>query len=255
IDVMEEVKCLHSDYGHVYGGLVNGMLEVISLQNNKKIDTYQSDDQCIHCITSAREGGFKLLCVSSQDATITIYDAFSGLPVRVLEGHTKTAFSVQVCVNMNKVYSGSGDKTVMVHDLHTGELEHVYKDYKGMVTSVFIDRSYLYSASYDRLIRCYDVESQSLKCMYYGAGQRVVSSIVVHDRKLYTGNRDGEIFVISLDSKQVWPCQSDNCKHVFGIRHHLLYHLLNDHTVQNSFMTKCTWRGCKQWFYTQKDSK
>ncbi|XP_050404539.1 zinc finger protein 106 isoform X1 [Patella vulgata] len=253
IDVLEEVKCLHSDYGHVYGGLSNGMLEVIRLQANKKIDTYQSDDQCIHCITSAREGGFKLLCVSSQDATITVYDAFSGLPVRVLEGHSKTAFSVRV--TMNKVYSGSGDKTVMVHDLHTGDLEHVYKDHKGMVTSIYVDGGLLFSASYDRFVRCYDTENQTLKCMYYGAGHSVVSRLVVHDGKLYTGNRDGEISVIHINHQQVWPCQCDNCTHIFGVKDHLLHHVLTDHLTPNSFMTKCTWRGCKQWFSTQRESK
>ena len=50
----------------------------------------------IHCMAWTREGSTRLLCVAAQDAHIHVIDSASGLPVRIIGGHTKTAFSLCV---------------------------------------------------------------------------------------------------------------------------------------------------------------
>ena len=70
----------------------------------------------ITCLASAMEGVRKLLCVASNDCTICVRDAITGLLIHMLEGHTKTPLCL--CVVNHIVYSGGTDKSVQVYNLN-----------------------------------------------------------------------------------------------------------------------------------------
>ena len=65
---------------------------------------FQASDLAVHCMTWTREGSTRLLCVASQDARIHIIDAASGLPVRIIAGHSRTPFAL--CVSAPSVEHG-----------------------------------------------------------------------------------------------------------------------------------------------------
>ncbi|XP_071078853.1 zinc finger protein 106-like isoform X1 [Haliotis cracherodii] len=249
-ELSEEIKCMHYDAGTLYVGLMSGSVEVFEVKNQRHKDSFQCAYQAIHCISSAREGGSKLICVSAQDTTISVCDARSGLPVRILGGHKKTSFSVMSSDHF--VFSGSGDRTVMMHNLHTGKLEWTFKEHGGIVTSVWVEGNTLYSAGYDRLVRCFDIKSHTLRKMYYGAGKGVIMSIAVHGDELYTGSREGHVECIQMKAES-WPCKIDSCQYVFGVREHLLHHLLTDHVLPNNKLARCMWKDCTDWLTQQKD--
>ncbi|XP_046578949.1 zinc finger protein 106-like isoform X2 [Haliotis rubra] len=251
-ELSEEIKCMHYDAGTLYVGLMSGSVEVFEVKNHRHKDSFQCAYQAIHCISSAREGGSKLICVSAQDTTISVCDARSGLPVRILGGHKKTSFSVMSSAHF--VFSGSGDRTVMMHNLHTGKLEWTFKEHGGIVTSVWVEGNTLYSAGFDRLVRCFDIKSHTLKKMYYGAGKGVIMSIEVHGDELYTGSREGHVECIQMKSES-WPCKIDMCQYVFGVREHLLHHLLTDHVLPNNKLARCMWKDCTDWLTQQRDDR
>ncbi|XP_067680643.1 zinc finger protein 106-like [Haliotis asinina] len=250
-ELSEEIKCMHHDAGTLYVGLMSGSVEVFEVKNHRHKDSFQCAYQAIHCISSAREGGSKLICVSAQDTTISVCDARSGLPVRILGGHKKTSFSV--ISSDHFVFSGSGDRTVMMHNLHTGKLEWTFKEHGGIVTSVCVEGNTLYSAGFDRLVRCFDIKSHALKKMYYGAGKGVIMSIEVHGDELYTGSREGHVECIQMKSES-WPCKIDTCQYVFGVREHLLHHVLTDHVLPNK-LARCMWKDCTDRLTNQRDDR
>ena len=49
--------------------------------------------------------------------------------------------------------------------------------------------------------------------------------------------------------------QCDGCKLDFGIKDHLLHHVLTDHLLPNSRMLQCPWTGCSQWLSTADGSQ
>jgi WD40 repeat protein len=64
----------------------------------QEIRRFQASDCSIQAMTWTREGSTRLLCVSSLDANIHVIDAATGLPIRIINGHSKTAFSL--CVSL-----------------------------------------------------------------------------------------------------------------------------------------------------------
>lgn len=68
----------------------------IALQTDRNIDAYVCSDRPISCISSATEGAQKVILVAAYDSTVFVLSATSGLLIRILEGHTKTVFSLQV---------------------------------------------------------------------------------------------------------------------------------------------------------------
>ncbi|XP_041352444.1 uncharacterized protein LOC121370955 [Gigantopelta aegis] len=253
IAVSSPVQCMHSFGSYVYLGLASGEVHVVRKKTHKTKDVFMSADKPIHSITSTKEAGRVLLCIGAQDATISICDSHSGLPIRILEGHTKTAFSIKA--SQDHVFSGSGDRTVMVHNLHTGDLEWTYSDHKGIVTSVWYWNDLLFSAGFDGFIRCFDLEKRIVKQMYYGAGKSAIKCMAVYGNKLYTGNRKGEVECVSLDLDKSWSCRSPGCKYVFGLRDHLLHHIITDHTLPNTKMMRCPWKDCPRWISTENNTK
>ena len=73
----------------------------IALQTDRNIDAYVCSDRPISCISSATEGAQKVILVAAYDSTVFVLSATSGLLIRILEGHTKTVFSLQVRTYQN----------------------------------------------------------------------------------------------------------------------------------------------------------
>ena len=92
---------------HAFALLILRML--LWFQTLQETRRFQASDMAIHCMAWTREGSTRLLCVAAQDAHIHVIDSASGLPVRIIGGHTKTAFSL--CVSGG---GGGGEQVLCV---------------------------------------------------------------------------------------------------------------------------------------------
>ncbi|KAI8784360.1 zinc finger protein 106 [Biomphalaria glabrata] len=228
-DLGSPVKCLLVTGSLVYCGLDTGEIGVFDTMKMELKDRFICSDHPIHCLASAQEGSSRLICASSQDGTILVINAHTGLPLRILIGHSKTAFSLAVSGQL--VYSGSGDSTVIAHNIHTGAIVDIINDNKGLIKCVYYQDGFLFTGGMDRLVRCYDRKIKQLIQVYYGAERTVICKICVHENMLITGNTTGAVDCIKLDyTSQNW-CHKGDCKLNFGNRSHLFWHILEDHDI------------------------
>nr|KAG5687316.1 hypothetical protein BaRGS_011722 [Batillaria attramentaria] len=126
-----KIMCVLATESRLFAGLDCGAVLVVNPKTMQVTQRFQASDCTVQCMTWTREGSTRLLCVSDQNANILIIDAGSGLPVRNLIGHLRTSFAL--CV-------------------------WKLADHKGIVTSVCVDNGLLFTAGYDKIIRCYDLK-------------------------------------------------------------------------------------------------
>ncbi|XP_005094414.1 zinc finger protein 106 [Aplysia californica] len=226
------VKCFLLVSSLLYIGTNTGEISVFDTVAMKEQERFVCSDRPIHCMAPAQEGFTKLLCVAAQDGAIIVVDTHNLLPLRILVGHSKTAFSIQVHGHL--VYSGSGDSTVLAQNLHTATLDHFYKDNKGIVNSVWYSQGHLFTGGMDKLVRCYNAETRKLVQVYFGADRGVITKLLVHDNMLITGTSSGSVDMMELDLTAEHKCHKSGCGLNFGSRRHLFWHLLNDHGISKA---------------------
>ena len=88
-----------------------------------------------------------------------MWDAESGIELAVLRGHDDKVNSVAFAPNMNRIVSGSNDRTVRLWDSLSGVVLAVFHGHLGTVTSVAFspDGQQIASASTDGTVRLWDV--------------------------------------------------------------------------------------------------
>ena len=70
---------------------------------------------------------------------------------KILVGHSDTVYSVFVKDNL--IISGSGDNTIKIWDMNTGECLKTLKGHTNCVNSVFVKDNLIISGSFDKTIR------------------------------------------------------------------------------------------------------
>jgi WD40 repeat protein len=79
--------------------------------------------------------GTKIISGSS-DHTIRLWDAVTGVLLRVFSGHTGRIYSVAASPSGSMIVSGSDDNTIRIWDMATGALLRIFKDDFGKVLSI-----------------------------------------------------------------------------------------------------------------------
>ncbi|GFN97134.1 Zinc finger protein 106-like [Plakobranchus ocellatus] len=221
-DMGTPVRCILCSEPDIFLGLDTGEICVINANTFEKRTRFICSDHALRSLALANEGTLKLLCVSAQDGSISVVNSRQGLLLRILTGHTKAAYSLQV--DKSSVFSGSADGTVLEQNLNTTRVEHTFGNHKGIVLAVYLYRNYLLTAGTDKLIRCYDTKTHKLIQVNYGAGRGVVTKVIVIDDKLITGNSDGLVDAIDFDISAQNKCPIASCGLNFGHYSHLQLH-------------------------------
>uniref|UniRef100_A0A1A8IW51 C2H2-type domain-containing protein n=1 Tax=Nothobranchius kuhntae TaxID=321403 RepID=A0A1A8IW51_NOTKU len=242
----DRVLCLHSRWKTLYAGLANGTVVTFNLRTNKQMDVFECHGpRGVSCLASSQEGAQRILLVGSLDSTISVRAAKHGLLLRTLKGHTKSVLCMTVVNDL--VFSGSSDHSVYAHNIHTGELVRVYKGHSHAVTVVTVLGKVMVTACLDKLVRVYDLQSQELLQVYAGH-EDMVLCMAVHKNMIYSGCYDGTVQAIKLNLMQNHRCWWHGCWLVFGVRDHLLQHLISDHIGANFQTMKCRWKNCEELF-------
>ena len=93
------------------------------------------------------------------DTTLRLWDVATGEPIRTLEGHTDSVYSVAFSPDGSTLVSGGGDTTLRLWDVATGRHLRTLEGHTDSVYSVAFspDGTTLASGSWDRTLRLWDV--------------------------------------------------------------------------------------------------
>ena len=125
-----------------------------------------------------------------------------------LEGHSRWVNSVVFSPDGSRVASGSGDKTIRVWDVQTGQCQHTLEGHSEGVNNVVFspDGSRVASSSEDKTVRVWDV--QTGQCQHTLEGHsHVVYSMVFSPDGLRVASGSGDKTV------RVWDVQTGQCQY------------------------------------------
>jgi WD40 repeat protein len=166
----------------------------------------------------------KYIITQSKDHTVRIWDAITGIELRVLEGVKSTgglqAFQCRYKYGMistlnshlasfdyapksNKVVSSFGDNTVQLSDFETSKIEKVFKGHDLPISHVVFskDEKYIATASLDSTIIVWDVQSGKEIAKLFGHKNWVNSVEFSSDnKKLLSASYDGTVIIWDIQS-------------------------------------------------------
>jgi WD40 repeat protein len=101
------------------------------------------------------------LASASDDNTVKIWDASSGVCLQTLEGHSDIVISVAFSHDSARLASASHDNTVKIWDASSGACLQTLEGHSNWVRSVAFspDSARLASASWDRTVKIWDASS------------------------------------------------------------------------------------------------
>ena len=140
--------------------------------------------------------GRRIAAATSKD--IWLYDARSGVVLKLLTGHTDSVLTVAFSPSGNYLASGGSDGTVRGWYVRTGTLVETFEGHGGAVPSVRFspDGSTLASACVDKHIRLWDVWSGDLRRTLEGHSEPVDTVAFSSDGStLASGSRDGAVML------------------------------------------------------------
>jgi WD40 repeat protein len=153
------------------------------------------------------------LLASAADQTVKLWDVdvatkdFSSPPeVRTLRGHTDWVLSVAFSPDGRLLASGSGDNTVKLWDVETGQEVRTLRGHTDWVWSVTFspDGRLLASGSNDQTVKLWDVETRQEVRTLRGHTDWVLSVAFSPDgRLLASGSRDGTVKLWDVETGQV----------------------------------------------------
>lgn len=138
----------------------------------------------------------------STDRTLKVWDAETGACIHTLQGHTSTVRCMHL--HGHKVVSGSRDASLRVWDIETGECLNVLVGHLAAVRCVQYDGKLVVSGAYDYTVRVWDPDRE--ECLHTLQG---------HTNRVYSLQFDG-VHVVSgsLDTSiRVWEVETGTCKH------------------------------------------
>ena len=140
--------------------------------------------------------GRRIAAATRED--IWMYDARSGVAIKLLTGHTDSVLTVAFSPSGNTLASGGSDGTVRGWNVRSGTLFETIEGHGGSVRSVRFspDGSTLASAGADKLIRLWDVWNADLKRTLVGHSEPVDTvAFSPHGLTIASGSRDGAVML------------------------------------------------------------
>ena len=134
----------------------------------------------------------------SDDGSVQVWDASTGIKLMELRGHTSIVTSVMFSSDSTCIVSGSDDNSVRLWDVSTGVELKKLKGHTGSVTSVAVssDGTRIVSGSLDKSVRVWDV-SVGVKLMKPKGHTKSVCSVAFSSdgMRIVSGSKDNSVRV------------------------------------------------------------
>jgi WD40 repeat protein len=183
-----------SSLSKVKSHAMNDANEPGAVEGYKLVQTVSGHTDSVYGLAFSADG--KRPATSSWDATIIIWDAFSGVVMQTLTGHSIMVYGVAFSPNGQKIASGSADHTVRLWDGFSGWPLQTLNGHGNSVSSVAFspDSRRLASSSVDETIRLWDaVTGAALKTLKGHTGGIWSVAFSPNGRWLASGSRDRSV--------------------------------------------------------------
>ena len=190
-----------------------------------------------------------------------VWDALSGVELKVLNGHTSYVQSVAFSSNGTHIVSGSYDCSVQVWDVLSGVKLKVLNGHTGGVHSVAFssDGTHIVSGSYDNSVRVWDAMTGVELKIFNGHTDSVYSvAFSSNGTHIVSGSADKSVRVWDLENYNdiLWTYNSESGYIISSSGEDLLmwlplgilpvlYHPHNSLIISSQGSTKVNFQNCK----------
>ncbi|RUP45741.1 WD40-repeat-containing domain protein [Jimgerdemannia flammicorona] len=165
-----------------------------------------------------------LIYAGAHDGSTKVFDADTGELVNALHGHEMSVWALAVDSVSNRFFSAGSDGTIKVWDLslysptttdHTQQQCCVgtLRQHSGKVYSLVVRGDRLFSASSDRTVKIWDVNT-------------------LENLATFTGHQDGINAVIAIDEDRVATAASDKTVKIWDVRTGRATHTIGTHSSE-----------------------
>ena len=173
--------------------------------------TYNGHSEGVQALAWSPDGS--RIASGSSDETVQIWDATTGVQVRIYHGHAGSVSTIAWSPDGTRIASGSDDGTVQIWDATTGEQVGTYGSHSHAVCTVVWspDGVLIASGSFDKTVRVWDASTGRYVLTYRGHSDCVEAVAWSPDgTRIASGSDDG--------TAQVWDASTG--KHVLTYSGH-----------------------------------
>lgn len=214
---------LHSTNGAINLKLIDPKTGAAAIENSEAESPshggshwYQSDLKCRHTLTC--HSGVtsleymeesNLLFSGGHDGSTKVWDMQLDIPVRTLDGKQRTVWALSYDRRRENLYCGSSDGSIKIWNLGaSGKQSGADVDTKGTyinahngrINSMAIFNDRLFSASYDKTIKCWNLEDGSCVATLEGHADGVNSIVRLNGTQFATGSNDRTVKIWNIDT-------------------------------------------------------
>ncbi|TEY23585.1 hypothetical protein BOTCAL_1463g00010 [Botryotinia calthae] len=159
------------------------------LEWNAVLQTLEGHSDCVSSV--AFSANSELLASASEDYTIKIWDAATGILQQTLEGHSELIKSIAFSANSKLLVSAAEDDTIKIWDIVIGTLQQTFEGDSNIILITFsTDSKLLASVSYNYTIKIWDRATGTLQRTLRGHNDWVYSIAFSADSKLLASASD-----------------------------------------------------------------
>ena len=171
------------------------------------LSTYRGHTGPVRAVAYAHMRDSERIISGSDDTEIVIWDGDSNC-LRRISGHEAAILSISV--SGEKVFSSSGDKTIRVWDLNTGENISIFRGHTAPINDIkpLPDGRWVVSASDDGSLRIWDAQTGNPLALPQRMPFRILSVDISRDgNHIAFSGTDNQVHIWCPDMAQppVWP--------------------------------------------------
>jgi uncharacterized caspase-like protein len=204
-------------------GTAYGLSQWQDSQRLKTIKSLAQERNYEKCITVAKEisqGSNRYLDAQKLLRQCEVGISWKNVQVQTFPGHTDTVWSIAVSSNGQILASGSGDNTIKLWNLQTGQLLHTLSRGSDTVWSIAAgpDGQTLASGSGDKRIKIWSLQARKLLRAFSGHSNTVRTVVISPDgQTLASGSGDATIKLWNLQTGELLRTLSGHTSRVISI--------------------------------------
>ena len=170
-----------------------------------ELQTLEGHSDSVHSVAFSHDS--KLLASASNDKTIKIWGASTGVCQQTLEGHSHYVYSIAFSHDSKLLASASLDKTIKIWDTSTGACQQTLEGHNHSVNSIAFshDSKRLASASHDKTVKIWDASTGACQQTLKGHSHWV-STVAFSHNSMLLASASGD------NTIKIWDTSTGACQ-------------------------------------------